>query len=337
MRGNRIGTMLADSVDVDVVVLDGARDAVPGRAVDADVLVVTASLRRLGNITALRQLAARFPAATCRIFVIERSEQALVVQAYALGATDVIFAPFQANTLLAKLPRIGQSAISARSSAVMNCASAFQAIFAEMATDGRRLDLQRACDATRQIIDCVSNFGLTAWLDDVRRHHEGTFQHCLLVAGIAVDFGISLQFSGADLLNVGLAATLHDVGKARISLAILDKPGRLEPKERAQIEQHPSLGYESIKSLELSADVADAVLHHHEFLDGSGYPDHLTAAAIPDITRMITVADIFAALIEQRSYAAAMPRPQAYDVLEDMAGKLERPLVRAFAPVALRR
>jgi len=77
------------------------------------------------------------------------------------------------------------------------------------------------------------------------------------------------------------------------------------------------------------------VRHHHEYLDGSGYPDALCASSISDIVRILTIADIFAALIEDRRYKPVMPRPEAYEIVRGMRGKLEGPLVAAFKPVAL--
>jgi HD-GYP domain-containing protein (c-di-GMP phosphodiesterase class II) len=72
-------------------------------------------------------------------------------------------------------------------------------------------------------------------------------------------------------------------------------------------------------------------------LDGSGYPDALCTESISDMVRLLTIADIFAALIEQRSYKPAMPREQAYEIIRNMHGKLEMPLVAAFRDVALTR
>jgi putative nucleotidyltransferase with HDIG domain len=172
----------------------------------------------------------------------------------------------------------------------------------------------------------------------VRRHHEGTYQHCLLVTGIAIDFGLSLGVPKSDLERLYSAAMFHDVGKATIPLAILDKTGRLAPQERAIIETHPGAGYDALKkNNSVSAEVLDAVRHHHEFLDGSGYPDGLCGESIRDIVRMLTISDIFAALIEQRSYRQPMSRPQAYEILRGMTGKLEKPLLNAFKEVALKR
>jgi len=79
------------------------------------------------------------------------------------------------------------------------------------------------------------------------------------------------------------------------------------------------------------------VRHHHEFLDGSGYPDGLSNGSIADIVRILTISDIFAALIENRRYRAPMSREDAYDILKGMHGKLEKPLVAAFRDVALNR
>jgi HD-GYP domain-containing protein (c-di-GMP phosphodiesterase class II) len=87
----------------------------------------------------------------------------------------------------------------------------------------------------------------------------------------------------------------------------------------------------------ISPEILDAVRHHHEFLDGSGYPDGLCAESISDIVRVLTISDIFAALIEHRTYKPTMPREKAYEILLGMHGKLEKPLVEIFRDVALNR
>jgi HD-GYP domain-containing protein (c-di-GMP phosphodiesterase class II) len=88
---------------------------------------------------------------------------------------------------------------------------------------------------------------------------------------------------------------------------------------------------------QISAEVLDAVRHHHEYLDGSGYPDGLCAESITDLVRILTISDIFSALIESRRYKPPMPREDAYEVLTRMQGQLEQPLVKAFRDVALTR
>ncbi len=203
---------------------------------------------------------------------------------------------------------------------------------------GRQVDIAGAKLAAGKIADAVAADGLSRWLDTVRRHHEGTYQHCLLVTGTAAAFGLNLGLARADMERLYSAAMFHDIGKATIPLAVLDKPGRLDDEERALIETHPAAGYDVLKGTSgISAEILDAVRHHHEYLDGSGYPDRLGAADISDIVRILTISDIFAALIEDRRYKPSMPRTQAYEILCGMHGKLERPLVTAFKEVALNR
>ena len=203
--------------------------------------------------------------------------------------------------------------------------------------EGKLFMLSDAESATSEIIHSIEQNGLGAWLDDVRRYHQGTFQHCLLVTGVAVGFALDIKFPSADVKRLGLAATLHDIGKARIPLSILDKPGRLDAGEEEIMKRHPVIGYELLKALpEVSPEILDGVRHHHEYLDGSGYPDALTAPQISDLVRLLTISDIFAALIEQRPYRPPMARQDAYKILCGMNGKLEPQLVKAFRNSALR-
>jgi len=82
-------------------------------------------------------------------------------------------------------------------------------------------------------------------------------------------------------------------------LLILDKPDRLDPGEEEIMRSHPVIGYELLKNIEdITPEILDGVRHHHEYLDGSGYPDALTAPEISDLVRLLTISDIFAALIE---------------------------------------
>ena len=203
---------------------------------------------------------------------------------------------------------------------------------------GTRIDVASVKDAGARIAACIEEYGLSKWLATVRSHHEGTYQHCLLVTGVAIDFGLNLGVPKGDIERLYTAAMFHDIGKAKIPLEVLDKPGRLDEQERKLIETHPVAGYDALKDNKgISAEVLDAVRHHHEFLDGSGYPDALCAESIPDIVRMLTVSDIFSALIEKRTYKQPMTRQAAFDILCGMNGKLEKPLVGAFKEVALTR
>jgi len=309
---------------------------------DVHAVVVAADLRDIDNISALKHLAKDLSRVSKRIFLIDQRSRLSIVQAYALGATSVLTSPVNATTLLAELLEPGMAEIklpsrSTSDSTAAAGAACFAAMFAAILR-GAPIDIEAAKTVGRNITDNIAEHGLTDWLAAVRQHHEGTFQHCLLVTGIAVDFGLSLGLAPADVERLCSAAIFHDIGKAKIPLAILDKPGSLVSEERTLIETHPVIGWDVLKDQKgISPEILDAVRHHHEYLDGSGYPEGLGEAGISDLVRMLTVSDIFAALIEYRSYKPTMPREQAYDILRSMHGKLERPLVKAFREVALTR
>lgn len=181
------------------------------------------------------------------------------------------------------------------------------------------------------ILGAVGEAGLGAWLDTVRAYDDATYQHCLLVAGLAATFAIGLGFSLRDREHLVRAALVHDVGKARIPLEILNKAGPLDPAEKTVMRTHAALGHAIlIEAGGFDDSILAVVRHHHEMLDGTGYPDRLSGDAIPDIVRMITVCDIYAALAERRPYRAPMPLPEAFRVLRSMESKLDMALVRSF-------
>ena len=301
------------------------------------VLVVDVDLRQACRIEQVRLVLRRLSDACHKLFVVHNPAGPMVAQAHALGATAVISSTKEVVFRLAHIEeaqKAGQGELAAPS-ALTDCAAAFASMFLA-ARAGKPISLSDATRATSEIIDRVRRSGLTSFLDEVRRHHEGTFQHCLLVTGVSVGFAIEIGFSGVDVSRLGVAATLHDIGKACIPLPILDKPGRLDPAENEIMKRHPVTGYELLKNIPgMTPEILDGVRHHHEYLDGSGYPDGLTSSKISDLVRLLTISDIFAALIEARPYRAPMPRHTAYQILCDMNEKLERPLVKAFRNVAL--
>jgi putative nucleotidyltransferase with HDIG domain len=306
-----------------------------------DATIIAADLRSEENIAALKALSVKTKIARRRIFVIDQKARLLAAQAYALGATHAFFSPVNRGALLAALAGnnkssavsgdVAQGSRGAASSGAAALASMFSAVLS-----GQQVDMEDGKNAAREIADSVAEDGFSNWLDTVRRHHEGTYQHCLLVTGTAVAFGLNLGLAKLDIERLYSAAMFHDIGKAKIPIAVLDKPGRLDARERAVIETHPVAGYDALKGTSgVSPEILDAIRHHHEYLDGSGYPDALCAANISDIVRILTISDIFAALIEDRRYRPSMPRAQAYEILCGMRGKLESPLVSAFKEVAL--
>jgi putative nucleotidyltransferase with HDIG domain len=325
--------------------LEPRYDVVPRLLGDGDtktssngLLMVDADLRKAVRVEQIKLVLQDLSCVPEKLFVVPNHLHHMVAQAFALGATTVVSRP---REIILKLEQIeiaekaAQTDLAITSPEITDSAATIASVFSAIQS-GKPINLSDAKSATSQIINGITQNGLSAWLDDVRRYHEGTFQHCLLVTGVAVGFALNLRFASHDVERLGIAATLHDIGKARIPLSILDKPGRLDPGEEEIMRRHPVTGYELLKDLSgISTEVLDGVRHHHEYLDGSGYPDGLKAPEICDLVRLLTISDIFAALIEARPYRPPMPRQTAYKILCDMDGKLERSLVNAFRNVAL--
>ena len=181
------------------------------------------------------------------------------------------------------------------------------------------------------LLRSTKDTGIDRWVDIVRRYDDATYQHCLLVAGLTAAFAGQLGLSIAKQRMLVKAALLHDIGKARVPLAILNKSGPLDAAELTVMRRHASDGYYMLsRQGGLEHGVLDIVLHHHEMLDGSGYPEGLRQERISDIVRIVTICDIHAALIERRTYRAPLSSDKAYEILVGMGGKLDATLVEAF-------
>ena len=283
----------------------------------------------------LKERLKRKPKSGKVVFVTDRAIRIQTIQAQALGATDVIHRPLDANALARKLS--GDSVPIPADDPIRELPGVGAALDAlhyifTSACLGAPLDVAAINTAGESIVGRIEEHGLKSWIDTVRRHHSQTYQHCLLVTGVAVAFGQHLGFSQADRNRLSFAGMVHDIGKARVPVAILEKPTPLEADEAAVLRQHPELGLEMLETAaDVSPEMLDIVIHHHEYLDGSGYPHGLAGSEISDFVRVATICDVFGALLERRAYKAPIRGDVAYQMLVDMGPKLDKDLVRAFS------
>jgi HD-GYP domain-containing protein (c-di-GMP phosphodiesterase class II) len=152
---------------------------------------------------------------------------------------------------------------------------------------------------------------LKALVAAVEARDSYTAGHSARVAALAVELGVRLKLSPEDLRHLAQGSLLHDIGKIGIPDHILNKPGRLDPDERAWIEQHPIIGSDLVRSAPSLRDAVDVVHHHHERVDGAGYPDRLAGDAIPLHARIAAVADVWDALTTDRAYRPGWPEADA--------------------------
>ncbi|MET3901447.1 putative nucleotidyltransferase with HDIG domain [Devosia sp. UYZn731] len=264
-------------------------------------------------------------------------------QARALNAFGTVSRPFIPEQLLSALRCDSSATFQERLDAGLEpvCAGVAAAhsvlvqIF-EGLPNGRPLTLDDVLAQENDIAEALRASGLKPWLDVVASHHNSSYRHCLSVTGFAVAFAQHLGFSVADQRRLARSSLLHDVGKAFIPIAILDKPGKLTDLEMSQMREHTQLGFEALhRQGGFPKEALDVVLCHHELLDGSGYPHGLRGAEISDTVRMVTIVDIYSALVEERTYRSGMRPPEAFSVLLAMGTKLDQHLVAAFRPIAL--
>lgn len=327
----RLRRQLAGLLDVDFVELSSIRRSKPGR-----FTVVSARLSNASDLLDLREWMNSRPKGGKVIFATQPGSRLEQTQAFALGATDLVNSPIDAKELLQKLwsdfAVLGGDPSELRAQGHPGAAAAhdgLQSIFS--VCRGEALDTSKVATASAEVVGEIESKGLSSWIDAVRKHHSQTYQHCLLVTGVAAAFAQHLGLAAADRNRLSFAAMVHDVGKAMVPLAILEKPGALDADEAAIMKKHPEYGIEALKSTaDLHPEMIDIVVHHHEYLDGSGYPHGLRAHEISDLVRIMTIVDVYSALIEQRAYKPPMPSQQAYDILCEMGPKLDRDLVRAF-------
>ncbi len=131
--------------------------------------------------------------------------------------------------------------------------------------------------------------------------------------------------------RIYICGLLHDVGKIGVPDRVLSKPGKLTVEEFALIKEHPQIGYDIVKNLPNFEDLLPGILHHHESLDGSGYPHGLSGDAIPLQARILAVADAFDAMTSDRPYRVGMSYKRAREILLEGAGTQWDPtVVRAF-------
>jgi len=172
-------------------------------------------------------------------------------------------------------------------------------------------------------------------LEAFRYRDEPTWRHCRRVQEHALNLGMKLNLTSEELSSLRMAAMVHDIGKMAISGRILYKKDRLSEDELNTIRQHTTLGEKLVEPLLPHKPVLAAIRHHHERIDGLGYPDQLTGQQIPLLARIISVADVYDALTQVRPYRRHQLTPlEAIEVIEaQSAGQLDTDLVCQFSKI----
>jgi putative nucleotidyltransferase with HDIG domain len=176
------------------------------------------------------------------------------------------------------------------------------------------------CEAFAEVVDAKSHF---------------TFRHSMGVTEAARSIGKAMGLKPERMELLNRAALLHDLGKLRVPNSILDKPGKLDDAQWSVMREHPGLTRTILSRVKQFQELAEVAGAHHEKLDGTGYPNRLTAGRLSREARILGAADIYGALTEDRPYRSGFSPAEALKIMErDVPGKLDADCFAALSSIA---
>jgi len=192
---------------------------------------------------------------------------------------------------------------------------------------GALVRLKRVVEELEQAENMITSLALT-----IEARDTYTAGHCVRLATYAVELGERLGVSEEELAALRLGGFLHDLGKIAVPDGVLLKPGPLSEDEWRLMREHPDVGDRLARPMRTLALVRPIIRHHHERMDGRGYPDRLVGREIPLLARVMAVVDVYDALRTRRPYKPALSEAESLRLLEEGArtGQLDPELVRVF-------
>lgn len=218
--------------------------------------------------------------------------------------------------------------------AVKLCANAKAAVISMFgdARMGQALQFEQAGELVEEISDSVLRHpNALISLARLKNADEYTYMHSVAVCALMIALARQLGLNEAQVREAGLAGLLHDIGKMAIPDAVLNKPGKLTDSEFATVRDHPVVGsHMLLESEQLSALVLDVCLHHHEKMDGSGYPHRLAGEQISLYARMGAVCDVYDAITSNRPYKAGWDPAESIRKMAEWKGHFDPEVFQAF-------
>lgn len=180
--------------------------------------------------------------------------------------------------------------------------------------------------------DLISNKDTLVQISDIRTYDDYTFSHSVNVAVLSSMLGVLCNFTKKYLTDLTLGALLHDIGKTKVPLHILNKPRALTQEEKEIIQRHPEYGYRILARANLGSSVPMQIARqHHEKYDGSGYPQQLSGAKIHKFARIVAIADVYDALTADRPYKRPYKPNLAYKLMTGCnSHHFDRKLLKLF-------
>ena len=257
----------------------------------------------------------------------------VAVQAEDAGAEAAPEAAPQEPGVMRRRARTGMQEEMADAAAI--CRIAKQAITSvfEEARMGLLADSSVARTLVEDITDSVSrNPGALVSLARLKTADTYTYMHSVAVCALMVSLARQLRLDERQTLAAGRAGLLHDLGKATVPLDVLNTPGKLTDEEFTVVRTHPEHGHAMLQAIgDVDAEVLDACLHHHEKMDGTGYPHRLQSEQIGLMARMTAICDVYDAVTSDRPYKKAWDPSEALRRMAEWSGThFDKRLFQAF-------
>jgi putative nucleotidyltransferase with HDIG domain len=197
---------------------------------------------------------------------------------------------------------------------------------------GQVHSLAQASDVVEDISESVKRHpSAMIGLARLKSADNYTFMHSMAVSALMIALARAMGLGEEEVKVAGMAGLLHDVGKAQIPLSVLNKPDTLNDEEWRLMRSHPGRGHAMLQDTQGITDpVLDAVLHHHEKIDGSGYPDNLTGDRISELSKMTALCDVYDAVTSDRAYKAGLQPTIAVRKMAEWSGHFDPAIFKAF-------
>ncbi|MGM9484018.1 HD-GYP domain-containing protein [Roseateles sp. NT4] len=229
-------------------------------------------------------------------------------------------------------PRVSMEAELDRAAQVLHKARvAVTALFGE-ARLGKAIDTENCLPIVDEVTSSLAR-NPSAFLSLARLKDKDnyTYMHSVAVCGLMVSLGRQLGMDEAQQREAGLAGLLHDVGKMQMPLEVLNKPGALTDAEFTVMRGHPERGWDLLKDgAKVPASALDVCLHHHEKMDGTGYPHKLAGEQISVLARMGAVCDVYDAITSTRPYKEAWDPAGSLQRMAQWKGQFDPVIFQAF-------
>ena len=315
--------------------------ASPPGSVSAQVLVCCLNRLKATDLPAIRKLSSQFAAPPIILLAAQPRDARKLAKE--LPDAVFMFEPLNLVTLKTTVRHALDQAVEAawaklqpqNREALKASLKSFQSCFAASAS-GAPLPIDEVYGACRLVKDSFDGGNFGEWLSALQMHHDRTYRHSMMVCGSLTYFCRELGVRSADLEMVSVGGFLHDIGMSRVPQEILDQQCKPGSADVEALRRHPNHSRDILLAeTGLDPRILDQAIQHHEFLDGTGFPDGLTGHQISDLVRLTTVVDTYALLTEEKPYELGMTPKKAFDMMVAYRGRLDQALVSRYQELVL--